>query len=114
MLRELVDIPRRKVGEVRDGADARLHDLATKLRAIDPLVARVTELERRVNSLEKSAKQPTRRTTTRAKPTATGQASTPAAGTPEQAVHGRGPGDDATKQNAEKDAAPAGGENELD
>ena len=112
VLRRLVAIPRRKVGEVRDGADTRLHDLATRLRAIDPLDGRVTELERRLNSLEKPAKQPTRRTTTRAKRTATRHASTTASAKPEQPEHDRGPRDDATAKNAERDDAPAGGENE--
>jgi hypothetical protein len=112
VLRRLVEIPRRKVGEVRDGADARLHDLTTKLRSIDPLDGRVTELERRLNSLEKPAKQPTRRTTTRAKRTATGPASTTASAKSEQPEHDPGPRDDATAKDAEKDDARTGGENE--
>ena len=112
VLRRLVETPRRKVGEVRHGADARLHDLATKLRAIDPLDGRVTELERRLNSLEKPIKQPTPRTTRRAKPTTTGHGSTTASTKSEQPEHDRGPRDDATANNAEQDDAPAGGENE--
>ena len=59
---------------MRGGVDARLHDLASKLRAIDPLDSRVTSLERRLASLEKPAKKPTRRTPTRARPTATRRA----------------------------------------
>ena len=112
VLRRLVDIPRRKVDEIRDGAEARLHDLATRLRAIDPLDGRVTELERRLNSLEKPATRPARRTTTRAKPTATSRVSTPASAKPQQAEHDRGPRDDATANNAEGEDARAGSENE--
>jgi hypothetical protein len=95
-LRRLVDTPRRIVGDVRGGVDARLHDLASKLRAIDPLDGRVAELERRLKSLEKPAKKTTRRTT-RPNAKATRQASS--VGTPKP-------------DNAEKDDAPAGGENE--
>ena len=86
---------------MRGGVDARLHDLAGKLRAIDPLDSRVAELERRLASLEKPAKKPTRRTPTRARPTATRRART-AAGTR----------DDATANTAAEADAPAGGENE--
>jgi hypothetical protein len=110
-LRRLVDTPRRMVVDVRDGADARLHDVARKLRAIDPLDGRVTALERRLDSLEKPAKKTTRRTPTRAKPAATRQASTPAAAEPKDAEHDRGPRDDTGANTAEK-AAPAGGESE--
>ncbi len=95
-MRWLVDTPRRIVVDVRGGVDARLHDLASKLRAIDPLDSRVSALERRLASLEKPAKKTTRRTSTRAKPTATRRASTaPAA------------------NNAEEANAPAGGANEA-
>jgi hypothetical protein len=105
-LRRLVDTPRRMVGDVRGGVDARLHDLASKLRSIDPLDGRVAALERRLESLEKPAKkttrQPakktTRRTSTRPKATATGQAGAIAT---------------AKSDDAEKDDAPAGGENEA-
>jgi DNA-binding PadR family transcriptional regulator len=91
-LRRLVDTPRRLVG----GVDARFHDLASKLRAIDPLDSRVAALERRLESLEKPAKKTTRRTT-RPKAAATRQVGTGAAAKPD---------------DAEKDDAPAVGENE--
>ena len=94
-LRRLVDTPRRLVGDVRGGVDARLHDLASKLRAIDPLDGRVAALERRLESLEKPAKKTTRRTT-RPKAAATRQGGTGAA----------------KPDDAEKDDAPAVGENE--
>ena len=95
-LRRIVDTPRRMVGDVRGGVDARLHDLASRLRAMDPLDGRVAELERRLESLEKPAKQPARRTT---RPKA---ATTPHTG----AVALVRPDD------AAKDDAPAGGESE--
>ncbi len=97
-VRWVVGTPRRMVADVRGGVDARLHDLVGKLRAVDPLNARVTRLERRLASLEKPIQKPrpTRRTATRARPTTTRQTST-AAGTR----------DDATANNAEGADAPA-------
>ena len=95
-LRRIVEVPRRMVGDVRGGVDARLHDLAGKLRAIDPLDGRVAELERRLESLEKPAKKTTR-PTTRSKTTATRRAVTTAAPKPAE---------------AEKDTAPAAVERE--
>jgi hypothetical protein len=81
-VRWFVDIPRRIVGDLRGGVDARLHDAAGRLRALDPLDGRVTEIERRLASLEKPARKITRRTSTRAKPAATSRAGTaPAADT---------------------------------
>jgi hypothetical protein len=111
-LRRLVDTPRRMVVDVRGGVDARLHDLASKLRAIDPLDGRIAELERRLESLEKPPKKTTRGTPTRAKATATRRAGTTAAAKPAQVEHDRGPRDDAAENKAEKDDGPAGGENE--
>jgi hypothetical protein len=104
-LRRLVDAPRRVVGDVRDGADTLLYDLARKLRVVDQLDVRVTELERRLNSLEKPAKQPARRATPRAKPVASGQARPTTATKPEQAEHDRGPVDTAIPKSAEEDPA---------
>jgi hypothetical protein len=100
-LRWLVHIPHRMVGDVRGGVDARLHDLASKLRAIDPLDDRVRELERRLASLEKPARKAARRTPTRAKATATRRASTD-----------RGLRDDAAENTADQDHGPAAGEHE--
>src|SRR3954447_5555712 len=97
-LRRLVDTPRRVVGDVRGGFDARLHDLASKLRSIDPLDGRVAALERRLESLEKPAGKTTRRTSTRPEATATGRAGTIAT---------------AKSDDADKDNAPVGGENEA-
>jgi hypothetical protein len=95
-VRWVVGTPRRMVADVRGGVDARLHDLVSKLRAVDPLNARVTRLERRLASLETPSKKTTRRTATRARPTTTRQTSTAA-----------GARDDATANNAEGADAPA-------
>ena len=65
VLRRLVDLPRRAVVGVMDGVDERLHDVATKLRAIDPLARRVAALEERLESLEKPKKTTARRRSTR-------------------------------------------------
>jgi hypothetical protein len=51
-LRRLVDIPRRVLAGARDTADEWFQDIATRLRAIDPLERRVTALEKRLDSLE--------------------------------------------------------------
>ena len=96
-LRRLVETPRRVVVDVRGGVEGRLHGLASKLRAIDPLDDRVAALERRLDSLEKPAKKTTRKAPARAKATAKRQAGATATAKPEQAEH---------------DDAPAGGENE--
>ena len=74
-LRWLVATPRRMVVDVRDEVDARLHDLASKLRSIDPLDDRVTDLERRLGALEKPAKK-TRTSPARAKPRAANKVET--------------------------------------
>ena len=95
-LRRLIDTPRRMVGDVRGGVDACLHEVASKLRSIDPLDDRVAALERRLESLEKPATKTTRRTSSAPKPAATGQARVTVAAKPD---------------DAEKDDAPAGGEN---
>jgi hypothetical protein len=107
-LRRLVDTPRRMAVDVRDGVDARLHDVARKLRAIDPLDDRVTALERRLDSLEKPAKKASRRTPTRAKQTAARRAGTTAAADPKDAEHDRGPSGEAAANNAERDDTLAG------
>jgi len=84
-VRWIIGTPRRMVSEMRGGVDTRLHDLVSKLRAIDPLDSRVTSLERRLASLEKPARKTARRTPTRARPTTTGRATT-AAGTRDNAT----------------------------
>ena len=82
-LRRLVELPRRIAAQAKDDVEEALHDLAVKVREIDPLYRRVTEIERRLDALEKTRK-PTRRRSTRAKP-ATARA-TPAA-EPQQSAH---------------------------
>ena len=104
-LRWLVGIPHRMVSDVRGGVDARLHDLAGKLRAMDPLDGRVAALERRLGALEKPARKTTRTSATRAKAPAARRAGTTAAA---EAERDRGPGD-AMASNAERNDAPAGG-----
>ena len=54
-LRRVVGYPHRVVAEARERLGGRLDDAATKLRSIDPLARRVVELEKRLDSLEKSA-----------------------------------------------------------
>jgi hypothetical protein len=67
-LRQLVDFPHRAVVRTRSDLGDRLHEIATRLRAIDPLVARVTELEKRLDSLERrKPKTTTRKRAARAK-----------------------------------------------
>ena len=105
-LRWLASIPQRMVTDVRGGVDARLHDLAGKLRAMDPLDGRVSALERRLGALEKPARKTTRASATRAKAPATRRARTTAAA---EAERDRGPGDDAMASSAERNDAPAGG-----
>ncbi len=97
-LRRLVGTPRRVVGDVRGGVDAYLHDLAGKLRSIDPLDGRVTALERRLESLEKPAKKTTTRRTARPRTAATPRSATGATTVKPDEV--------------ETDHAPAGGGNE--
>jgi hypothetical protein len=60
-VRQLIDFPHRVVVRTRSDLSDRLHDIGVKLRAIDPLVARVNELEKRVDSLEKHRPKKTSR-----------------------------------------------------
>lgn len=76
-LRRLVELPRRIAVTAMDDVEEGLHDLAVKVREIDPLYRRVTEIERRLDALEKTKRPTTRRRSSRAKP-ATARA-TPAA-----------------------------------
>ena len=66
-LRRLVDLPRRMVVQAVDDVDERLHDLAAKVREIDPLYRRVAEIERRLDALEKAKRTSSRRASTRAR-----------------------------------------------
>jgi hypothetical protein len=74
-MQKLIDLPGGKA--LVDGAQQvreRLDELATRIRAIDPLEKRVTALEKKVAALEKTAKPATRRKPA-AKKTATKKAS---------------------------------------
>ena len=66
-LRRLVEMPRRIVVQAVDDVDERLHDLAAKVRELDPVRGRVTAIERRLDALEKTRKPTARRASTRAK-----------------------------------------------
>jgi hypothetical protein len=96
------------VVDVRDGVDTRLHDVARRLRAIDPLDGRVTALERRLDSLEKPARKAPRRPPRRAKPAAARQADTTAVAEAKHADHDPEVRDDATGNNAGQRAVDAG------
>jgi hypothetical protein len=85
-LRRLVDLPRRIVVQAVDDVDDRLHDLAARVREIDPLYRRVAAIEKRLDSLEKT-KKGTGRTVKRAKPARAHSASAAPAAEPEQAGH---------------------------
>jgi hypothetical protein len=74
-LRRLVDFPRRVVVGVLDGAGERMQHVATRLRAVDPLVGRVAELEKRVDSIEKPRKATAQRRKPRSKSRASRKAS---------------------------------------
>jgi hypothetical protein len=82
-LRRLVDVPRRMVAQAVDDVDERLHDLAAKVREIDPLHGRVAAIERRLDALEKTKGTTARRRSTRSTPS-TARRATPAV-EPEQA-----------------------------
>jgi hypothetical protein len=83
-LRQLVDLPRRTVVGAIDGAERRLRDAGTKLRAVDPLYGRVVAIEKRLDSIEKPKKAPARRASRRAKPPTARRAHTTVAIEPEQ------------------------------
>ncbi len=87
-LRRLVDLPRRMVARAVDDVEERLHELAVKVREIDPLYGRVAAIERRLDALEKPKRATARRASTRARPSRS--ASAAPALEPEQA--GREPG----------------------
>ena len=72
-LRQLAGFPHRLVVRSRDDLRDEINQIANRLRAIDPLVARVTKLEERVNTLErKTAKPAKRKPPTRRKPSPPG------------------------------------------
>jgi hypothetical protein len=78
-LRRLVDLPRRAVVGVMHRVDEQLHEVATKLRSLDPLSSRVSALEKRLDSLERPRKAPARRASTRARHSTASRASKAAA-----------------------------------
>jgi hypothetical protein len=82
-LRRLVDLPRRIVVQAVDDVDERLHDLAAKVREIDPLYGRVAAIERRLDALEKKQAR-SRRVSSRAKPARARRASAAPALQPER------------------------------
>jgi hypothetical protein len=99
-LRRLVDLPRRAVVGVMDRVDERLRNVATRLRAVDPLAGRVESVEKRLDSLEKPKQTAARRTSTR------GEASVApkgehahAAREPEQIDHDRGRRDELERKD---------------
>jgi len=70
-MQKLSDLPMGKV--LVDGAQSlreRLDELATRIRAIDPLEKRITALEQRLEALEKKSKPAARKTRKPAKKTA--------------------------------------------
>jgi hypothetical protein len=106
-LRRLVDLPRRIVVQAVDDADERLHDLAAKVREIDPLYGRVAELEKRLEAVEKAQRPKARRSSTRSKPGTARSASRPPAPAPEQAGE-PGRGDDAAAGGGPGGSGPMG------
>lgn len=67
-LRQLVDFPQRFATRSVDDLRQQMNHIVGRLRAIDPLVARVTKLEERVNAIEgKTGKPAKRRASTRTK-----------------------------------------------
>ena len=103
-LRRLVDLPRRMVVQAVDDVDERLHDLAAKVREIDPLYRRVAEIERRLDALEKPKRTTARRRSTRPKPSSSRRA-TPAP-EPEQSGSGRSRPDDSRAGNRPEQGQP--------
>ena len=85
-LRRLVDLPRRIAAGAVHGVEERLHDVAARLRAIDPLDGRVAAIEKRLDSLEKPVSANARRASTRAKRSTT-RTRTAVATNPGQAEH---------------------------
>ena len=110
-LRRVVDLPRRIAARTMDGVGERLHDVAAKLRAIDPLDRRVGAIERRLDSLEQPKDTRARTAPTRAKAPRTRRVSPAAALEPERAEAQYDPGrpDDARAEH-ERDEDEAGAE----
>jgi hypothetical protein len=90
-LRRIVERPRRMV----HGIEQRLRDVASRLRAIDPLDRRVAALEKRLDSLEKPKAATARRQSSPAKPSTPRTARTAVATKPGPTEHDLGPRSDA-------------------
>jgi hypothetical protein len=99
-LRRLVDLPRRAVVGVIDRVDARLRNVATRVRAVDPLAGRVERLEKRLDSLEKPKQTAARKASTRGEGSVApkGEHSHGARG-PGQLEHGRGGRDELERKD---------------
>jgi hypothetical protein len=108
-LRRLVEAPRRIVVGTMDGLGDRFHDLATKLRGIDPLDRRLGAIETRLDALEQSKKE-ARTASTRAKPAPARKVSTPPVVEPGRASHDPGRPDVPTEDGPEQNEAPPGDE----
>ena len=105
-LRRLVDTPRRIVIRTRHGVGERLHDVARRLRSIDPLDGRVGAIEKRLDSLEQPKKTTARTGSARAKTPRASKASTADALEPKPAEHDPGRPDDARAEH-ERDEGQA-------
>jgi hypothetical protein len=103
-LRRLVERPRRMVAGTVHGIEERLHDVATRLRAIDPLDSRVAAIEKRLDSLEKPKKATARGPSTPAKPSTIRTARIRVATKPSQAEHDLGPRNDAVTEGEPEQA----------
>ena len=112
-LRRLVDLPRRMVVGTMDAVGEQLHQVATKLRAIDPLDGRVGAIERRLDSLEQPKKTTGRRASTSAKRRSARKASTAFAHEPEQGQHDPGRADH-TRVEHEREQGEARAEDERE
>ena len=89
-LRQMVDRPRRMVDGAIQGLADRVHDLAVRLRAIDPLERRVAEIETRLDALEEPTAAAARRQSRPAKPSTSRTAPTAVATEPGPVEHDRG------------------------
>ena len=90
-LRRIVERPRRMV----DGIEQRLRDVASRLRAIDPLDRRVAALEKRLDSLEQPKAATARRQSSAAKPSTSRTGRAAVATKPGPAEHDLGSRSDA-------------------
>ena len=112
-LRRLVEMPRRIVVQAVDDVDERLHELAAKVRELDPLHGRVAAIERRLDALEKTRKPTARRASTHARRSSERRPSAPPAMEPRQATREPGrPAEPRAGDQREQGQARAEGEGE--